>query len=56
MAQAAETPEMAAEMYLASVLLIGRQEGGERRYLDELAAGLQLDPGLQAQLESHAGL
>ncbi|MFI8481573.1 tellurite resistance TerB family protein [Pseudomonas sp. NPDC078700] len=53
-AQAANSPEMAAEMYLASALLIGDQEGGERQYLDQLAAALQLNPGLQAQLEAHA--
>ncbi|WP_417661180.1 tellurite resistance TerB family protein [Pseudomonas sp.] len=53
-AQAANSPEMAAEMYLASAMLIGRQEGGEREYLNQLAAQLQLEPGLQAQLEAHA--
>lgn len=53
-AEAANTPEMAAEMYLASALLIGTQEGGERQYLDDLAAQLQLEPELQAQLEAHA--
>lgn len=53
-AQSAANPEIAAEMYLASVLLIGRQEGGERRYLDQLAASLGLDAGLQAELEAHA--
>ncbi|SNR83395.1 tellurite resistance TerB family protein [Pseudomonas segetis] len=53
-AQAANSPEMAAEMYLASAMLIGQQEGGEREYLNQLAAQLQLEPGLQAQLEAHA--
>ncbi|WP_339514584.1 tellurite resistance TerB family protein [Pseudomonas sp. RL_15y_Pfl2_60] len=53
-AEAANSPEMAAEMYLASAMLIGRQEGGEREYLNQLAAQLQLEPGLQAQLEAHA--
>ncbi|CAD5107529.1 tellurite resistance TerB family protein [Zestomonas carbonaria] len=51
-AGAAQTPEMAAEMYLASALLIGSQEGGERAYLDDLAYQLRLDPALQAELES----
>ncbi|ARU87725.1 tellurite resistance TerB family protein [Pseudomonas sp. M30-35] len=55
-AQAANSPEMAAEMYLASAMLIGAQEGGERQYLNDLASQLQLEPGLQAQLEAHAGL
>ncbi|MAB99626.1 MULTISPECIES: tellurite resistance TerB family protein [Pseudomonas] len=48
---AAKTPEMAAEMYLASALLVGRQEGGERVYLDQLAQHLGIEPGLQAHLE-----
>lgn len=50
-ASAAQTPEMAAEMYLASALLVGRQEGGERAYLDQLAQHLGIEPGLQAHLE-----
>ncbi|RJG10208.1 tellurite resistance TerB family protein [Pseudomonas cavernicola] len=54
-AQAAQTPEMAAEMYLASVLLVGSQQGGERDYLDELARQLKLDPALKAELEAQLG-
>lgn len=50
-AQAATDPAMAAEMYLASVMLVDDQQEAERRYLDELAAALQIDPQLQVHLE-----
>lgn len=51
-ARAAKTPEMAAEMYLASVLLVDEEHFMERAYLDELAKQLKLDPGLKAELEA----
>ncbi|MBK3867974.1 DUF533 domain-containing protein [Pseudomonas stutzeri] len=51
-AAAAKTPEMAAEMYLASVLMVDEEHFMERAYLDELARCLQLDPQLKAELES----
>jgi uncharacterized membrane protein YebE (DUF533 family) len=47
-------PGMAAEMYLASVLLVDDQQDAERHYLDELAAALQIDPQLQVHLEQQA--
>ena len=50
-ARAAQTPEMAAEMYLASLLLVDEQNFMERAYLDELARQLRLDPALRAELE-----
>lgn len=50
-AQSASNPGMAAEMYLASVMLVDDQQAAERTYLDELAYQLRLDPNLQAQLE-----
>ncbi len=50
-ARAAATPEMASEMYLASVLAADEQSFMERAYLDELARQLKLDDGLKAQLE-----
>ncbi|MDR0279926.1 MAG: tellurite resistance TerB family protein [Paucimonas sp.] len=50
-ARAATTPEMAAEMYLASVLLVDEQHFMERAYLDELARQLRLDPALKLELE-----
>ncbi|MGY1893168.1 tellurite resistance TerB family protein [Pseudomonas sp. SDT291_1_S447] len=45
---------VAAEMYLASVLLVDDQQSAERTYLDELAAALQIDPDLQVHLEQQA--
>ena len=53
-ARAAQTPEMAAEMYLASVMLVDDQQAAERAYLDELAGALQIDPTLQVHLEQQA--
>lgn len=50
-AQSATDPGMASEMYLASVMLVGDQQGAERNYLDELAAALQIEPELQLRLE-----
>lgn len=50
-ARAAKTPEMAAEMYIASVMLVDEEHFMERAYLDELAKQLQLEPGLKAELE-----
>ncbi|BAU76274.1 tellurite resistance TerB family protein [Metapseudomonas furukawaii] len=50
-ARAARTPEMAAEMYLASVLMVDEEHFMERAYLEELARQLRLDPGLKAELE-----
>jgi uncharacterized membrane protein YebE (DUF533 family) len=47
-------PAVAAEMYLASVMLVDDQQDAERRYLDELAAALQIDPDLQVHLEQQA--
>ena len=51
-ATSATTPEMASEMYLASVLMVDEQQFMERAYLDELARQLKLDPQLKAELES----
>lgn len=53
-ARAATTPELAAEMYLASLLMADDTSFMERAYLDELARQLQLAPGLKAELESQA--
>jgi uncharacterized membrane protein YebE (DUF533 family) len=47
-------PAVAAEMYLASVMLVDDQQDAERSYLDELAAALQIDPDLQVHLERQA--
>lgn len=53
-AQSARDPAMAAEMYLASVMLVDDQQPAERAYLDELAGALQIDPTLQVHLEQQA--
>lgn len=53
-AQSAVTPEMAAEMYLASVLVVDEESFMERSYLTELARQLKLDPALKAELEQQA--
>lgn len=54
MAQAASSPALAAEMYLASLLVADETSFMERAYLDELARQLQLPPGLKAELEAQA--
>ncbi|KPY01408.1 putative membrane protein [Pseudomonas savastanoi pv. nerii] len=51
-ARAATTPEMAAEMYIASVMLVDEEHFMERAYLDELARQLKLEPGLKSELEA----
>jgi uncharacterized membrane protein YebE (DUF533 family) len=54
-AQAAQgDPALAAEMYLASLLVADDQSFMERAYLEELARQLGLAPGLKAQLEAQA--
>lgn len=51
-ARAASSPEMAAEMYIASVLMVDEEHFMERAYLEELARQLKLDPALKAELEA----
>jgi uncharacterized membrane protein YebE (DUF533 family) len=53
-ASAATTPELAAEMYLASLLVTDDQSPMERMYLDELARQLGVDAALKTQLETSA--
>ena len=48
------SPQMAAEVYLASLLVVDETTTMERAYLDELARRLQLDPALKADLEARA--
>ncbi|MEL1263700.1 tellurite resistance TerB family protein [Pseudoxanthomonas putridarboris] len=50
-ARAGTTPEIASEMYLASLMVADEQNFMERAYLDELAQQLKLGDGLKAQLE-----
>jgi uncharacterized membrane protein YebE (DUF533 family) len=51
-ARAASTPEMAAEMYVASVLMVDEEHFMERAYLEELARQLKLNPALKRELEA----
>lgn len=53
-AAAATTPEMAAEVYLATLLVVDETTTMERAYLDELGRRLSLAPGLKADLEARA--
>ena len=53
-ARAAHTPEIAAEMYLASLIVVDEESYMERAYLDELARQLNIVPSLKAELESQA--
>lgn len=53
-AAAVTSPEMAVEVYLASLLVVDETTTMERAYLDELARRLRLDPGLKADLEARA--
>ena len=48
------TSELAAEVYLASVLVVDETSAQERAYLDALAIALRLHAGLKAQLEARA--
>ena len=50
-ARAASTPELAGEMYLASLLVADDQSFMEKAYLDELARQLKLPPELQQRLQ-----
>lgn len=53
-AAGADTPEKAAEVYLASVIVCDSTSTMERAYLDALATALRLPPGLKAELEQRA--
>ncbi len=53
-AAGATTPELAAEVYLTSLLMVDETSTMERAYLDALARELRLDAGLKAQLEAKA--
>lgn len=53
-AAASRSPEMAAEIYLASALVADDTTTMERAYLDELARRLELPAGLKADLEARA--
>ena len=53
-ATSATTPEIAAEMYLASLLMVDEENFMERAYLDELARQLKFDPSFKMELERQA--
>lgn len=53
-AAGADSPEAAAEIYLASLTAIDPEHPTERRYLDELARHLHLDAALVTELEHQA--
>ena len=55
-ASSALSPEMAAEMYLASVMIVDKENYMERVYLQELARQLELDTSLVTELEQQASL
>lgn len=48
----ATTPEMAAELYAASLVAMTADTPAERAYLDALASRLNLDPALVRQIEA----
>ncbi len=50
----AKSPEIATEIYAASVLAIDPDDPAEQAYLSMLAARLKLDPGLRASIEKAA--
>lgn len=50
-ARAASTPEIASEMYLASLMAADEQNFMERAYLDELARQMKIDDALKLRLE-----
>ena len=51
---AAASPEVAAEIYAASVMAIDPDDPAEQAYLAMLASRLKLDPGLRANIEREA--
>ncbi len=53
-AAGAQGPEMAAEIYLASRLVVDETTAMERAYLDELARQLRLAPELRLNLDTRA--
>ncbi|WP_458525064.1 tellurite resistance TerB family protein [Onishia taeanensis] len=51
LARQADSPQAAREIYLASVAIIDDQNPMERAWLDQLAAALELDADMRAELE-----
>jgi len=53
-AAAADSPESAVEIYLASLILTDKSNSVEQSYLDRLSKALKLDPQLVKDLEAQA--
>jgi uncharacterized membrane protein YebE (DUF533 family) len=53
-ASAVTSPQMGAEVYLASTLVVDETTTMERAYLDQLASALKLAPELRASLDAQA--
>ena len=51
----ANTPELASEIYAASLVAISADTASERAYLDALASKLKLEPGLVVEIHKAAG-
>ena len=49
-----DSPQIAAEVYMTSLLAVNSDQPEERRYLEELAQALGLEPDLVASLEDEA--
>jgi len=47
-----DSPEAAAEIYLASAMVVDLDAPDERKYMDSLAAGLEIDAALAKELEA----
>ena len=52
--RAATTPELAVQIYAASVLAIDPDDPAEQAYLAMLASRLKLEPGLRSAVEKEA--
>jgi uncharacterized membrane protein YebE (DUF533 family) len=55
-AEIGKQPELAAQVYAASLLAIEVDTPAEKRYLDQLAAGLGLPPQVTARIQQLVGL
>ncbi len=52
----ADSPKLAVDLYLASLVVTGQQNDAEERYLQELAAKLKLDSELVNEIRKEAAL
>lgn len=55
-ASLAATPKMAADLYLASLVITSEKNDAEERYLQDLADQLKLDPALVTEIRKEAAL